>query len=338
MNYILRDENAIYYECGYSCDHALYLQMGSEGFLITDARYTQEAKEQANGCEVVESADLVKSTRKIIKDSKIKEILYDPNDFTVALFRDLTKKLNVSFIEEKDYSPKKRIIKSDNEIELISKAVNLGNSAFDDFSLFITEDGIGKTEEYLQYEAKRILSRHGELTLSFDPIVAIGSNASKPHALPTKKRLNIGELLLFDAGVKYKRYCSDRTRTVTVDKSFNFDNMQKFSSNIQNAYDAVKRAHDKAIKNVRSGMSAKEVDTLTRDEIEKAGFGKYFVHSTGHGVGLDIHEHPYISKKSETIIEDNMVFTIEPGIYVPGEFGIRIEDMVVMRDSKAEIL
>ena len=338
MNYILRDENAIYYECGYSCDHALYLQMGSEGFLITDARYTQEAKEQSNGCEVVESTDLVKSTRKIIKDSNIKEILYDPNDFTVAIFRDLTKKLNISFIEEKDYSAKKRIIKSDDEIELISQAVNMGQSAFDDFSLFIINEGIGKTEEYLQYEAKRILSRHGELNLSFDPIVAIGSNASKPHALPTKKRLSIGELLLFDAGVKYKRYCSDRTRTVTVNKSFNFDNMQKFSSNIQKAYDAVKRAHDKAIKDVRSGMSAKEVDALTRDEIEKAGFGDYFVHSTGHGVGLDIHEHPYISKKSETIIEDNMVFTIEPGIYIPGEFGIRIEDMVVMRDSKAEIL
>jgi len=338
MNYILRNENAIYYECDYSCDHALYLQMGSEGFLITDARYTQEAKEQSNGCEVVESADLIKSARKIIKDSNIKEILYDPNDFTVTLFKDLTKKLNISFIEEKDYSAKKRMVKSDDEIELISKAVNMGQSAFDDFALFIIEEGIGKTEKYLQYEAKRILSRHGELDLSFDPIVAIGSNASKPHALPTKKRLNNGELLLFDAGVKYKRYCSDRTRTVTVNKSFSFDNMQQFSSTIQSAYDAVKRAHDKAIQNVRSGMSAKAVDALTRDEIEKAGFGKYFVHSTGHGVGLDIHEHPYISKKSETIIEDNMVFTVEPGIYIPGEFGIRIEDMVVMRDSKAEIL
>jgi len=338
MNYILRNENAIYYECGYSCDHAIYLQIGSEGFLITDARYSQEASEQSLKCEVIESTNLIKSARKIIKESNIKKIIFDPNDFTVALFKDLTKKLHVSFIEKKDYSPKKRIIKSDNEIELISKAVNLGNNAFDDFALFITEDGIGKTEEYLQYEAKRILSRHGELDLSFDPIVAIGSNASKPHALPTKKRLSNGDLLLFDAGVKYKRYCSDRTRTVSINKSFSFDNAQQFSSSIQRAYDAVKRAHDSAIKNVRSGMSAKEVDALTRDEIEKAGYGKYFVHSTGHGVGLDIHEHPYISKKSDTIIEDNMVFTIEPGIYIPGEFGIRIEDMVVMRDSKAEIL
>jgi Xaa-Pro aminopeptidase len=118
-----------------------------------------------------------------------------------------------------------------------------------------------------------------------------------------------------------------------------FDTNQSFKSKkIQKAYDTVLKAHDNAIAKARSGMKAKTVDALTRDIVTKAGFGEYYVHSTGHGVGLDIHEMPYISAKSDTIIEDGMVYTIEPGIYIPGEFGIRIEDMVAMVDGKAVVL
>jgi Xaa-Pro aminopeptidase len=120
---------------------------------------------------------------------------------------------------------------------------------------------------------------------------------------------------------------------------FRFPKKQHFSNKrIQKAYDAVLKAHDRAIAKARSGMKAKEIDALARAVIEKAGFGNYFVHSTGHGVGLDIHEMPYIASKSETTIEDGMVFTIEPGIYLPGAFGIRIEDMVAMVDGRAKVL
>jgi Xaa-Pro aminopeptidase len=146
-------------------------------------------------------------------------------------------------------------------------------------------------------------------------------------------------MLLVDAGLKYKRYCSDRTRTVCAEKGFVFDTAQHFGKKkMQKAYDTVLKAHDRAIAKARSGMKAKEVDALTRDLIEKAGFGKYYVHSTGHGVGLDIHEMPYISSRSDTVIEDGMVYTIEPGIYIPGKFGIRIEDMVAMVDGRAKVL
>jgi len=159
------------------------------------------------------------------------------------------------------------------------------------------------------------------------------------YAMPTKKKLKKGDLLLVDAGLKYKRYCSDRTRTVEAGKDFKFDTKQTFKrKKIQKAYDTVLKAHDHAIAKARSGMKAKKVDALTRDIITKAGYGEYYVHSTGHGVGLDIHEMPYISTKSDTIIEDGMVYTIEPGIYIPDEFGIRIEDMVAMVDGKAVVL
>jgi len=184
------------------------------------------------------------------------------------------------------------------------------------------------------------MSQSGKLDLSFDPIIAINENAAKPHALPTSKKLKKDDLILVDAGVKYKRYCSDRTCVTSANfEKLSFKREQKFrNKKHQKIYDLVYKAQLNAIENARVGMKACSIDALTRDVIEKAGYGKYFIHSTGHGVGLDIHEFPNINSKSDVIIEDNMVFTIEPGIYLPKEFGVRIEDTVVMKNGKAVIL
>jgi len=339
MNYMLKDENAIYYECGYSCDNALYLRLGKEAFFITDSRYTIDAKEHVKDAEVVIDRDLYGRAAEILRRAKVKKVIFDPKEWSVAGFEVLTSKTKVQFKPDPDFSHKKRIIKSDEELKIIAKAAKLGANAFKELARVFNEDGFGKDEYALTYMAKGALGGYGKYDLSFDPIVAVNANAAKPHATPTKKRLKKGDLLLVDAGLKYKRYCSDRTRTVCAEEGFAFTTKQQFGrKKIQKAYDTVLKAHDRAIKKARSGMKAKEVDALTRDLITKAGFGEYYVHSTGHGVGLDIHEMPYIASKSETIIEDGMVFTIEPGIYIPGEFGIRIEDMVAMVDSKARVL
>jgi len=339
MNYMLKNENAVYYECGYSCDNVLYLRLGKEAFFITDSRYTVDALEHVKGAQVVIDRDLYGRAVQILKKAKVKKVIFDPKEWSVAGFEVLSSKTKVYFKPEPDFSHKKRIIKSDVELKILAKAAKLGRKAFKTFAEQIHAHGFGKDEFDLTYMAKGALGDYGKYDLSFDPIVAINANAAKPHATPTKKRLKKGDLLLVDAGLKYKRYCSDRTRTVFAEKGFAFTTKQHFSKKkIQKAYDTVLKAHDRAIKKARSGMKAKEVDALTRDLIEKAGFGNYYVHSTGHGVGLDIHEMPYIASKSETIIEDGMVFTIEPGIYIPGEFGIRIEDMVAMVDSKARVL
>lgn len=339
MNYMLKDENAIYYECGYSCDNALYLRLGSEAFFITDGRYTVDAKEHVKNAEVVIDGDLYGQAGKLLKKAKIKKITFDPKEWSVAGFNQVSEKTKIVCKSEPDFSHKKRIVKSDEELKIIAKAAKLGAKAFSTLSKEFSKDGFGKDEYALTHTAKGILGNFGKYELSFDPIVAINKNAAKPHAMPTKSRLKKGDLLLVDAGLKYKRYCSDRTRTVYADMDFRFNTKQKFKrKKIQKAYDTVLKAHDRAIRKARSGMKAREVDALTRDLIEKAGFGEYYVHSTGHGVGLDIHEMPYISKKSETIIKDGMVYTIEPGIYIPGEFGIRIEDMVAMIDGKAVVL
>ena len=339
MNYMLKDENAIYYECGYSCDNALYLKLGKEAFFLTDGRYALDAKAHVQGAKVVIERDLYAKAAKILKKNRIKKMIFDPKEWTVFGFERIASEVKCKWIASPDFSHKKRIIKSDEELHILAKAAQIGRKAFKHLAKEITANGFGKNEYVLTYMAKGVLSDYGTYDLSFDPIVAINANAAKPHATPTNKKLQKDDLLLVDAGLKYKRYCSDRTRTVHAQKAFTFGISQHFGKKkIQKAYDTVRKAHDHAIAKVRSGMKAKKVDALTRDIITKAGYGDYYIHSTGHGVGLDIHEMPYIASRSKTIIEDGMVFTIEPGIYIPGEFGIRIEDMVAMVNGRAEIL
>ena len=339
MNYIHKNENAIYYECGYSCDNAIFLKLGSEAYFLTDARYEIESKEAIKDAEVIIDSNILKRANKLLKKSHIKKISYDPKEWSCFEFESLKKGLKLNWKRRVDFSHKKRLIKTKEEIELLERAVFLGKKGFERAKELFLSIGVGEDEFKLNHLAKEAMSDYGKFELSFEPIVAINANASKPHSLPTDTILRYGDLLLMDAGLKYKRYCSDRTRTVRFDDEFEWEAKAKFSSKkIQKAYDTVQKAHDKAIKKARAGMKAKEIDKIAREVIEKAGFGEFFVHSTGHGVGLDIHEMPYISPKSDTVIEDGMVFTIEPGIYVEGKFGIRIEDMVVIENGRARVL
>ncbi len=339
-NFILRDENAIYYECKFSCDNVIFLNLGDEKYFITDARYTTEAKEYAKKCEVIESSNLIDSARELLKKNKIKKLILDPNDFTHSAYISLSENIKTLFILKPNFSKEKRIIKTQKEIELLKKAAIAGREGFKDLAKFIRKNGFDKTEQFLYFKAFEKMTKIGKLDTSFNPIIAINENAAKPHALPTSKKLKLNDLLLVDAGVKYKRYCSDRTCTSVVDfETFSFKREQNFkNSKHQKIYDIVLKAQLNAIKKARVGMKASEIDKLTRDIIEKAGYAKYFIHSTGHGVGLDIHEFPFINSRSDLIIEDNMVFTIEPGIYLPNEFGVRIEDTIVMQNGKAVIL
>jgi Xaa-Pro aminopeptidase len=338
-HYIHCNENAIYFECGYSCDNALYLSLGEEAYFITDGRYELEAKLAVKGAEVVIDKDIYGRAITLLKQSGVKKVAFDPKEFHVFGFEKLRTKTEITFVPSVDFSHTKRMVKRSDEIALLSKAVTLGKKAFKTFAKSIQENGIGQSELKLTHDAQTILSDYGKYTLSFNPIVALNTNAAKPHATPTSQKLKVGDVLLVDAGLKYERYCSDRTRTVEVQDGFRFQTKNHFSKKRQQkVYDTVLKAHDKAIQKARSGMKASKIDALAREVIEKAGFGEYFVHSTGHGVGLDIHEMPVISSRSKTKVEDGMVFTIEPGIYIPDAFGVRIEDMVVMEEGRAKVL
>lgn len=339
-NYILKNENAIYYECSYSCDNVLYLKLGSEAFFITDSRYMQEAQKEVRNASVIISANLIEEALKIIKKSNIKSLVYDGNDFTYSLFSKLKQALDIELVNKEKFSQLKRMIKSDDEITILHKAAKLGRKGFERFAKYLQKNGFEQSEKLLTFKAYEKMTQKGQLEVSFDPIVAINENAANPHAKPTDNILRKNDLLLVDMGIKYKRYCSDRTSTSHVDfDNFSFGREQKFSkAKHQKIYDIVLKAQENAISKARIGMKARDIDKLTRDIIDKAGYGKYYIHSTGHGVGLDIHEYPFINAKSEIIIEENMVFTIEPGIYLPNEFGVRIEDTVAIINSKAHIL
>ena len=342
-NYIFQNENAIYYECGYSCDNCIYITLGKESFFITDSRYKLDAQEKLKqrNIKIVITNDLIKDAIKILKKSKIKTITFDPNDFSYYSYTMLSSDLKIKFKPVENFSKQKRIIKTQNEIKLIKKAMQKARDGFLKFQKYLSKNGINKTEEYLAYIAQTYLSDYGKYDLSFEPIIAINKNSAKPHALPSNKIYKKNDLLLFDGGIKYKRYCSDRT--VTFGKNLKdispYQREQKFKNNKQQKiYDIVLKAQETAIKKARVGMKAKKIDKIAREIITKAGYGKYFVHSTGHGVGLDIHEYPNISSRSDIIIEENMIFTIEPGIYLPNNFGVRIEDTVAIINGKAEVL
>jgi Xaa-Pro aminopeptidase len=343
-SYIVKNENALFYECGFSCDNALFLRFGAdEAYFLTDGRYITEAKENIKNAEIIDAKrDLIKKARDIIKKARLKNILFDPLEFSVAGFGALSKNLSVNFIAKKNFSQIKRAVKTPKEIELIETAALLGQQGFERFAAFLREHGVGKSERELHYEAQNFMRHNGKNKLSFSPICAINENAAKPHAAPSENAaLKNGDLLLLDAGVKYRRYCSDRTRMIETNEYAAFDDKktQKFKDAFrQKIYDTVLKAQEAAIKAVKIGIKASDIDKAARSVIEKAGFGKYFIHSTGHGVGLDIHELPVISSKSCAILEEGMVFTIEPGIYLPNKFGVRIEDMAAIVNGKVKIL
>ena len=338
MNYIHKNENAIYYECGYSCDNAIFLALSNEYFFLTDSRYQLEANDKVSNATVIIATNLLEACIKILQKNKIKKLTLDPTEWNIKEYF----KLNeiISNIDKKEkLSLQKRVVKSDEEINILKKAVQKGADGFDEFAKYLSKDGIGKSEKELAFHNLAIMSKKGSLSTSFDAIVAINQNSSKPHAHPSKTKLKENDILLVDAGIKYQRYCSDRTRVCDIQGNINFKDKQKFKNKKhQKIFDIVKKSHDEAIKKIKSGMKAKEVDAIARKVIDKSPYKDYFIHSTGHGVGLDIHELPFISSNSNDIIEDNMVFTIEPGIYIPDEFGVRFENMLVVKNGKAEIL
>ena len=341
MNFILRDENAVFWECGYSCDNCIFIALANKRFFITDARYAIEANERISGAKVVQSRDLIATARKILRANSPKSVIFDPEDFSYASFCALSKNLAIKFTPKRDFSKKKRIIKSENELEILRTAAKIGAQKFDEFAEFVSYHGLGMSERELFYHASSIFTDSGNLALSFDPIVAINKNAAKAHAIPGDDRLKDGDLLLLDAGVRYQNYCSDRTRTAkfSAKKGLNFNKVQNFGDKKKDEiYSIVKEAQRLAIAAIRPGACASEIDAAAREYIAKMGYGAQFFHSTGHGVGVDIHELPIIGPRSKTILQEGMIFSIEPGIYLEGEFGVRIEDTVIVTAGGCEVM
>jgi Xaa-Pro dipeptidase len=215
-------------------------------------------------------------------------------------------------IEAKTYIDKQRMIKTPLEIEKITKATEIAQKSFLQLDILNNEC----TEKEIAFDLVRYMIENGAFKESFDTIVTSGPNSSLPHAIPQAKRLE--QPILIDWGAIYDGYCSDNTRTMI------------YTEFQQEIWDIVAEAHDKAIKAIRPGMKCCEVDKVARDIIADYGYGDKFIHSTGHSLGLDIHETPGFSLRDETTVEEGMVITVEPGIYLEGEFGVRLEDTIAV--------
>ena len=218
-------------------------------------------------------------------------------------------------IESKNYVDKQRMIKSSSEIENIKKATQIAQTAFKELDVANRKE----TEDVLAFDLVRLMIENGASGESFDTILVSGSNTSLPHAIPQSKTLETP--ILVDWGAKYNGYCSDNTRTIV------------YNEKEQEIFDIVRESHDKAIKAIKPGLKCCEIDKVSRDIIKEYGYGDKFIHSTGHSLGLDIHETPTFTARDDTIIEKGMVITVEPGIYLEGEFGVRLEDTVAIGNN-----
>jgi len=225
-----------------------------------------------------------------------------------------------------DIIDKPRMVKDDNELGLLRRAEQIGDEAFDHI-LTILKPGI--TEREISLELEFFMKKQGASKLSFDTIVASGPNSSMPHAQVTDRVVQNGDFVTMDFGCVYKGYCSDMTRTVAVGTPT--DEMKK-------VYQIVLDANLRAMDGIKAGVKCSDIDALARGYISDKGYGDYFGHGLGHSVGLQIHEEPRFSPKCDVITEENMVITDEPGIYLPGKFGVRIEDLVVVRKDGYERL
>jgi Xaa-Pro aminopeptidase len=313
----------IRYLTGFTGSHAALLVSTAGDFFFTDFRYKEQSALEVKSCEVVITRkEFVEFIIKFMKKLNFRKLLLED---TIQYKAYATMEKHFTLGTTTDVIESFRAIKEHEELTLIKEAVRRAERAFTRVFKFIRP---GITERAIANRLEEKLKEEGTETLPFDPIVASGQRSAMPHARPIEKKLEKGDLVIVDWGSECGGYFSDMTRTFLIDGE-GLDKKREI-------YDIVLKANSMATGRVRRGITGSDVDLAARSLINEAGYGKYFGHGTGHGVGIDVHEKPYISATSHRgHLEPGMVFTIEPGIYIPGLGGVRIEDMVVLLDGNA---
>ena len=337
-NYIvLKDENIFYLTGFYGKDsNSILLVSPEKSYLLVNFIFLEEAK-------------------KAISDPKIEIILYKKNRFKklIEVLEGLNSKslsIDASQIDHTSYAKLEnmlikadnklnykhglvedlRIIKDDSEIKDIKKACMITDNGFLDFLELRSGNLLKLNELEIANELEKMLIQEGGNGRSFDFVIASGKGSSMPHYIASHNKIK-NSILLMDFGTIHKNYCSDITRTIFVGDGSSSDKLRKI-------YDIVLTAQQNAIDACREGVSCEELDSIAREYIRKQGYGEEFGHGLGHGVGLEVHEGPSITKNNKTILKENMVITVEPGIYIPGLGGIRIEDMLIVKKNGCENL
>lgn len=308
------------YLSGFSGGVGCLLLMRDHRYLLTDSRYTLMAKTQAKGFCVLEiQGEYAARVAELCREASVRTLAFENLSMMFCAWAEFQKALEgIALVPIETRLDDLRIVKTPQEIEWICQAEAVGDRAFDR----ILEDirpGVSELEIAAQLEY--YLKTLGGEALSFDTIVASGENSAMPHAIPTHKKIRAGEFITMDFGCKVHGYCSDMTRTVVLGHA---DEDQK------RLYQTVLDAQMRALDAVCAGKTGQEIDAIARKQIDHAGYAGKFGHGLGHGVGLAIHEAPRVSKTGSTSLPENTVVTIEPGIYLDGLYGVRIEDVVVV--------
>lgn len=291
-------------------------------YLITDKRYSEAAKNQTKGFEIIDigATNFIANSKDFFAENTIENLGIEENNLTVAEFNLLKKSVKMIPI---DFS-NKRAIKKDNEISKIKRASKIGDEAFE---FILTKLKVGVTENEISDNLINFF-KSKKADLSFKPIIAFGEHSSSPHHENTDFKLKDNQIVLMDFGVKINNYCSDMTRTVFFGIA---------PEDFKKMYQAVFESQQKAIKKIKLGEKLSVIDKTARDYILKQNYPN-IIHAVGHGIGIEVHEAPAISPYSKDLVKNNMVFSVEPGIYIPGIGGIRIEDLVLVRNGKPELI
>ncbi|MCP4653528.1 MAG: aminopeptidase P family protein [Candidatus Omnitrophica bacterium] len=304
-----------------------YLLMTTSGEIIyfTNFIYLAQAKQKTDWQVISKQGNIFQSIANKITELKLKKIGFEGRHMPHLEYQEIVKHLSAKIIATVDLVKNLRAIKDNKEITLIRKSAQITTEAIE-FIRQIHDQSM--SEKTLAIEVEKFLRLKGDNQVAFPSIVAAGKSSAFPHHLPSEEN-QTGNFFITDLGSKYYGYCADLTRVFF---------WGKMPALLKRVYETVLKAQQLAIKRVRAGVKASQVDGAAREFIEKKGYGKFFGHGLGHGLGLDVHEPPYLSPYNEKPLKEGMVITIEPAIYLPSKFGIRIEDMVLVRKNKGEII
>lgn len=294
-------------------------------YLITDFRYIEQATSQATEFKIIEqTGGLIDEVKQQIKNLGLENVGFEGNLVSYDTYLQLSKS-SVSLISISGAIEKIREVKDDNEIAIIQKAAEIVDETYE-YVLSIAKSGM--TEQELKAKLESKMLELGAEGTSFDTIVASGYRGALPHGVASEKVIEQGELITLDFGAYYKGYSSDITRTFAIGEP---------DEKMKEIYQIVLTANQKGIEAAKAGITGKELDAVARDYITEQGYGEAFGHSLGHGIGLDVHEGPALSKKSDSLLQQNNCVTIEPGIYVDGLGGVRIEDDILITENGCEL-
>jgi len=294
----------------------------NDALFITDFRYTNQAAEQATDYTIIEHKQLlIDEIAEQVKKLDINNLGFEADHTTFATYELYKKELDAKLTPISGMIESLREVKTAEELAILQDAAKIADDAFEHILPFIKP---GVKEIDIANELEFFMRRQGATSSSFDTIVASGWRSALPHGVASTKEIQTGELVTMDYGALFKGYCSDITRTVAVGD---------ISEKLKDIYETVLAAQEEGVAHIKPGMTGKEADDLTRNYIDDKGYGEYFGHSTGHGIGLEIHEGPSLSYRSKTVLQPNMVVTVEPGIYIPDIGGCRIEDDLVITET-----